>query len=265
MDCVLVTFLYPKVFDALPALIENINQQTKVPSAVIFFCDEKEPSHEILNKLECSYSTHLLTGTPLEIRIKGLHYLKSLETELFILHDADDLMSLNRIELCSSYPHDFDILVNDLDLISENDSIITKNCWNTRLSVHSKYTKHDIATKNFIGFGNTAIKSTLLKESFIHSSKEIIAGDWFVFSQICDQKDPIIRFTDECTTLYKIHTNNIAGIKKNVQEHNAEAKVVSAKHHAELKKINITIPKTVNQSITNNQPSLENCLWWEII
>lgn len=125
-----------------------------------------------------------------------------------VFADFDDYFSFNRIFLLNKLLNDYDLIVNDLAIVS-NGVVISEAYLTSAIENNKELYLEDILESNFFGMSNVAVKlSCVEKVSF---DNELKAVDWFFFSKILLGGARAI-YTDQCITYYRQHQSNLANI-----------------------------------------------------
>lgn len=210
MKTALVTYIYPDVVKHLDSLIASIKSQTFTDFSLVVFNDGVAEPESYFDSLEIPFEIISMEGDILEIRLRSIEKLRTRKESYFVFLDADDSMSDNRMECCVQYLNQgYSMVCNDLQLISENHSVLSEFLWKKRLGGHFEFDCSFIIDKNICGLGNTALQRNLLDRELTKVSGIKIA-DWFIFGQLLVPADKLV-FTSDCYTKYKQHGNNIGG------------------------------------------------------
>ncbi len=260
----LVTYIYPKSMKYFDAFCQSILNQTYKDFEVIFFNDAVDQS--IFENLPFKNRFINVEGTPLEIRFKSLELLKNLSFEKIVFLDSDDSMSDNRLDVLNSKLDSYDLVCNDLDLISENGDCLESGIWSNRLKNDFNFDYRFIKYINIVGLGNTAIQKSVLNVPILFSSKPLVA-DWFIFYQLIKNGKIICNFTSECQTFYRQHENNDVGIRAVTNERIQFSKKVSLKQFEALNEIGIDEKDLFSFKYKSNYSKISNDFpfWWEEI
>jgi len=269
MRTALVSYLYEGALEYLREFVNAIQSQSFLAFDIILFNDGVDHPEKLIQFDTCKITFVPITGTPAMIRFESLSYLKDSPYDYLIFQDLDDTMSSKRVEVIVKKLQSYNIVCNDLCLMSESGEVKTQGIWQPILGNNFEFSQGFIEDKNIVGFGNTGITRSLLQEVF-QINEEIIAADWFVFFQLLSKSTTPGLFVSDCQTNYRQHENNIAGIKEVNQERiNYVLKVKIAQYKGliktgfnfqshlnkmlSLQNRNFTITDTINEPL----------LWWE--
>jgi glycosyltransferase involved in cell wall biosynthesis len=212
MSIAVVTYLYPQAILYLPQLIRSINNQEHTSFSLIVFNDGVNDLQPFFFQSKVQPTIYDVNGTPTEIRIYSLSVLKNLPFDNYVFIDADDQMTPNRVKCLASYLQKHPLVVNDLSLSNNEGAIVAPATWANRIANRFMFNEDFIKKKNIVGFGNTAIRRTVLSTNVNYHS--VIASDWYIFYQLIAKGDFQVIFTSDCQTIYRQHENNVAGIRE---------------------------------------------------
>jgi hypothetical protein len=211
-------------------------------------------------------------GSPVSNRSIGLNYIYNENYEVAIFGDIDDFFQNNRIAVSLSKLKSVDIVVNDLNTFINGETSET-NYLSERLQNNYMIDPSYVMKKNIFGLSNTAIKvNSIFSYSF---PKNIIAFDWYFFT-LCLLDGYKALFTNETSTYYRMHENNIVGLGNTSKESFINTLEIKSKHFHALKEkypqyndqylCVINLLKKLQNSIyfDNLEPIQINYpLWWE--
>lgn len=261
----LVTFIYPSVRKFLPSFVDYLNQQSTQEYHLLIFNDGIETPDQWFEALRKPFRIITTKSTsPLDIRFEALNYLKETVFDKFIFQDSDDGLSANRVEVVSKWLDNYDLVVNDIDLMDFEGNLTSQKIWGNRFKLKSEFKAEDILNHNFVGLGNTGITKILLEFIPDNPTENLIAVDWFLFFNMLRASKKTGFRTSECTTYYRQHIENTIGVSENTKLYNIKA--ARKLHFSALNKVgaftditqyeeNIIVP-----AIKNHQYPY----WWEI-
>lgn len=140
----------------------------------------------------------------------GIEYLVEKSCQEVIFTDADDYYALNRIEKSLELLEKHEIVVNDFDLVERNGTLMKRAYLSKRIKNRMEISEDFIRNKNIFGFGNCAVRASLLTKAVFN--EDVIAADWFIFSNWLLGGAKAI-FTDETTTYHRIYEENLASLE----------------------------------------------------
>ena len=160
--------------------------------------------YKTLNIHEIKY-----TDTPAKIREKGLKYTIENKYDVIIFGDCDDYFKNNRLSESIRCLEAYDVVVNDFDLLSNDNKIITPNYLSNRLNDNQEILLDYVLDKNCFGLSNTAINAKFLRSICFDSN--LIAVDWYLFSFLLLRGIRAV-FTNNTGTYYRQYEGNAIGI-----------------------------------------------------
>lgn len=264
----LITYVYPSAINYLPDFIKTVKTQTSSAFDVILFNDGVEN----LNEYDFPFRKSIIkvAGSVVEIRFRSFEILKELNYDKYIFLDLDDTMTSNRVEVLSHLLETEHIVCNDLNIMSDDTHIITKQIWLNRLGEQSTFDYKFIEKKNIIGLGNVGFRKSILFTDLVMNTLPI-AADWFLFYQILRNGQFECLFTSKCQTNYRQHEDNLAGIKHLSDERIAHVLNVVKCHYEALiavgyQEFEEELIKLSDSKIQKNKFNIiENPFWWEEI
>lgn len=172
-----------------------------------------------------------LSGTPAEIRESGLRFLREQGYEQAIFGDCDDFFSPNRVEVSLRLLKEYQLVVNDLDLVDSDGVLVRPGYLSTRIRDGERISADFVRDKNVLGLSNTAIRVSCLPTSRIPA--DLLAVDWFVFASILEGGGRGV-FSSEACTYYRQHGGNTAGLGTQSPQSILKAVRVKARHYTAL-------------------------------
>lgn len=211
-DTAFFTVFYPGAEDFFHDFASSLVKQT-VKDFDLVFINDGMPDMEgylaqypPLNWVEINES-----GSPEKIREKGLIALKSQGYNIIVLGDADDVFADTRVDVSRNLLKSYDIVVNDLTPFNSR-GIIAKKWFSNRLENETKIDLNFILDKNIFGLSNTAFNAECI-DSDMSIREDTVATDWLIFFDML-RKGCNAVFTNSTETLYRQHTENVAGLGK---------------------------------------------------
>ncbi len=276
----LFTVIYPGCEPWLPRFFESVAGQTRDDFDLMILNDGVTDAGNLIPPAPHRFQLIPVQGTIAKVRQQGIDLLMESDYKKIIFADADDYFSENRIEKSAEALETADIYVNDLTSVDEDENLIQKNYFSSRLGNQYEIEPDFILRKNIMGLGNSAVRKTGLRK--INIPDNTIAIDWLIFTDMLLRGCSAI-FNSECVTFYRQHDKNTAGFKKitpqkiehalSVQLQNAayfaEVSAKHEEHHENLKKLSSHLKKGEHhlqnyimqiESILPDQP-----FWWEEI
>lgn len=274
----LFTVVYPGCKPYLDRFFRSVREQEMQEFNLLVLNDGLENLESYAGDLYSRTEEISVSGTIAEVRQQGLRLLMDRPEEKIVFADADDYISTDRIQKANKVLESYDIYVNDLTTVTENEKIITENYLKNRLGDSFKIEDRFILKKNIIGLGNTSVRRTMIRDIQIPPST--VAVDWMIFTDMLLRGASAI-FKADSISYYRQHNENTAGLKNlspdkirrglNVQIQNAEYfAAVSESHKIYFEKLielrsflarnkeNINLYMNKLEEILPDYP-----LWWE--
>ena len=128
-----------------------------------------------------------------------------------------------------------DIVINDLWITDTKGKILTESYWKNRKILKCPIAYNSIKDYNFIGLGNTAIRTEVLKNmpNFDATLKVV---DWFLFSVLLYKNNLKVFFTSKTHIFYRQHHENLIGRKEITLPKIKSICAVKSKHYTMLAK-----------------------------
>lgn len=206
------TVVFPKISNYLNDFFLSLTNQTYKNFDLLIINDRLENFKDYKNKYNSLNIIDInLSLSPAKIREYGLKMLHDRGYDIVIFSDADDFYKENRIEEVLKYFDDYDIVVNDLNIVDNKGKIIENNYLSNRLKNNENIFIDHIKEKNFMGLSNTAIKGDII-DSLIFND-DLVAVDWYIFSCLLIKGYKAI-FTNKTSTYYRQHKENTIGINR---------------------------------------------------
>jgi len=270
--------IFPENLKYFGAFLESLNQQTDKDFKLMLFNDSVSDLQLYLKNIKFDIVVVDVDGSPSDIRKQMLLYVKRSGFESVVFGDTDDFFPNNRVEICRLLLKKYSVIVNDLCLVNSEGGIIAPNYWKNRTELTENITLESILHYNFLGLGNTAMRTNSLP-SFIEFAKNLIAVDWYLFTKIFIGSDINVSFTTETFTYYRQHNSNSIGIKPLTLQAFKKGFEVKLQHYTSLSKESLTFRNLENQfskhrhkveSMTESDlkryvSKVRHPFWWEEI
>lgn len=279
----ILTTVFPAVEKYLPYFFSSLFQQTNQQFDIVIVNDGLKELSVFNSFLSQNRLTVLKPGnTFIQNRLIAITFAKRQGYKKIIFADADDLLSLNRVEVIDNLLEQYPIVVNEVDLIDEEGNLLIENYFTKNICSESFYDFSFIENKNFIGLGNTAVQSTIIPEG-IDMPETLKMPDWYLFYKLMRNNNTKAFFTNQSKTLYRQHTDNLIGLKEITDKRIELGLAVKQNHYknlieefpdfeTKLKEIEETVnyyysSKTNQEHYINTLKNLnlEFPLWWEEI
>jgi hypothetical protein len=229
----LATFIYPDACPYLAQWVASANAQD-TDIEVVVFSDGVPNAASHFKTLRFPFTVVPVSGSIAGNRAYGFSWLKTHASETIVFQDADDMMSANRVSVCAEYLEDFDLVVNDLSTIDAGGNATAGKSWSSRLGEGFTFGSDFIRRWNIVGFGNAAIRKSLLSADIKTPEIFVPATDWFLFFQLMENANAKAVFTGNCLTLYRQHDANLAGVPQYSEAAAARSIEVKKAHYAAL-------------------------------
>ena len=268
--------IYPGNLIFLDSFLKSLENQTDKEFTLLLFNDGIESLDFYLNDFELKCKIIQVSGTIINIRTQVFNYLKNSEYTNTIFGDTDDYFPENRVSVNKLLLEENDVVANDLCLVTEQEEKITGYYWKDREELKGVINLSSITKYNFLGLGNTAIRTSVLPKNVVFDEKTI-AVDWLLFTRIL-MNDVKVCFTSDTFIYYRQHENNTIGRKKITLEEFKKGFAVKLNHYIALAKENVLFekearlyqesklkvekmtPEDINYNLKNKNP-----FWWEEI
>ena len=205
------TVVYPGIEDYFKDFAHSIQQQTNKEFDLIIFNE---------NNVRIDFATLLSgikykvvpteTATPIIIREQGFTYLRKEQYEYVIFGDADDWFSDNRVKVCLQYLQKFDLVINDVDIVTDTEQLIA-HYFSQRIANRSLITIPMVQQGNFMGLSAAAIRLESLPEFITPCG--VVALDWYMFTRMIINGSKAC-FVNETLTYYRQYDTNLVGMKE---------------------------------------------------
>lgn len=268
--------LHPGNLTYFPDFLRSLQAQTDIDFTLLLFNDSVESLDLYLDGYNLPYQIVAAKGSISEIRNQMLQYLLESDYRFAIFGDTDDFFSNNRVVVNKLLLQNNDIVVNDLWLTNTAGNVISKAYWKNREILMGLINFNSILDYNFIGLGNTAIRTEILKcmPDFDPSLKVV---DWFLYSILLYKNSLSVVFTPETYIFYRQHQENLIGRKeitlqklKNVCATKAEHYAMLAKEIPEIKEKALKYQNFIKTDDFNDLSKLDKYItknptpfWWE--
>lgn len=204
-----VTFIFKANLAYFPSFLISLERQEDCSFTLMVFNDAVDDLDDYFKQVALNVKVVDVTGTPNQIRTKAFEYLKGTDFDFFIFGDSDDTFELNRVFQVKKLLKEYDIVANDVNLMSESGNCYKRNYWKNRKELNDKIDLSSIEKFNFLGLGNTAIQKHSIPNN-LEFPEEVIALDWLLFSRILAEGKSAI-FTTATATNYRQHDGNTVG------------------------------------------------------
>lgn len=252
-----VGVLYPSAKPFIYSYINSLDNQTYKQFDLILMNDGIDNPQSFFKNSVLSPTIYDAHGTPAKIRLDLIRKTLDLGYNYIIFTDCDDYFSENRIEILILKLIDNDIVINDLDIISEDNSLSEKLYLSNRITNEAEISSKNILSCNMMGLTNTASNSLVLKKCLPFMEVDVIAFDWLLWTYALNFGFKAI-FTSDTSTKYRVYSGNVAGLpqiigKKEVL-HELDIKIA---HYRQLINLGIEYEKLYNIFLELQKNSLD--------
>ena len=276
----LFTVIYPGCESWLPRFFESVRDQTKNDFDLLILNDGLSDAENLIPNIPDRIKLIPVTGTIAKVRQQGIDFLIDSDYKKIIFCDADDYFSNNRVKKASEALESFDIYVNDLTSVTDQEKLINENYFSQRLGNQFEIETDFVLRKNVLGLGNSAVRQSALRK--IDIPEDTIAVDWLIFTDMLLRGATAI-FRNDSISYYRQHEQNTAGLKSITPEkfkHSLKVQIQNASYFAERSQPHhewhsqlLTLSSILSGnefSLTDNLPKLHSVLpsqpfWWEEI
>lgn len=211
-----------------------------------------------------------------ENREIGINYVISHNYEYLVLCDADDTFHPNRVETSIHALQNYDVVVNDVNIISTEGNVLVSDYFSKSLAGNEPLDINFILRKNVFGFSNTSIKLRQMSNCNFPRNLKVI--DWYLFTQLIFLGKKA-RFIPVSLTNYRQHSNNLIGISSFSVEMFRRLALLKKQHFDSLSEWNSFFRPYANGArclerltdeeictlISAKQKENPYPLWWEFI
>ena len=238
-DVAVVGVMHPGIAKYLNSYFDSLEVQTFKDFDLILFNDGLSVEKTFFKKFTLNTILQEISGTPGEIRHKLIHSVLNAGYEFIVFSDCDDFYSRNRLEICVNLLDRSHIIVNDLDIVSENGETQQHCYFSNRLDEGRLIEFRDLLNCNMMGFTNTATRREVLSDCLPFLDINAIAFDWLLWTYAL-WKGNSAKFTSLTSSKYRVYPGNIAGIPQKINKEQVLRGIsVKSSHHREF----VTISK----------------------
>lgn len=270
----LFTVLYPGAETYLDEFITSVRNQSYKNFDLLVVNDNCKDlnlasSYHDLNIIELNGD-----GTISGNRAIGINYAISNNYDYLYLCDVDDYMFPTRVDYILKKFENYDIIVNDLNIVDSERNVMFKNYFQKSISENVLLDKDFLRDKNIFGFSNSAMRvSSLSKVSF---PRDLRIVDWYYFTQLLI-KGLKAKFVAEALTEYRQHSKNMIGISSYTVDMFKRLIVLKIKHYEYFKDIDHEYKNLYNEMLLltkmsdyelrlileNNTKNTPYPMWWQ--
>lgn len=268
--------IHPGNIEYFSDFLESLKAQTDKNFTLLLFNDNVVNLDLYLNEYHLPYKIIAAKGSIAEIRYQMLQHLLKSDYKFTIFGDTDDFFPNNRVAVNKLLLQNYDVVVNDVWLVSAKGEVVAKAYWENRQVLKQPITFNSIKDYNFIGLGNTAIRTEILytMPGFEAALKVV---DWFLFSTLLYKNNLKVIFTSETYIFYRQHQENLIGRKKitlqklkNICITKSEHYTMLAKEIPEMQEMALRYGNFIKVNDFDDMSMLDKCItkipnpfWWE--
>jgi hypothetical protein len=246
-----VTFIYPDCEKYINDFIISLNKQTILEFDLVIFNDGMKNAESYFKNFKRNVLIIESHRSIIENRYYALNYCKNKNYDKIIFGDCDDFFESNRVQIILKKLEVCDLVVNDLNIVSNGGSEVVLNYLSNRFQNNQIIKYADIKNKNIFGFTNTALNINIINNLQL-KIKNVVAVDWYLFTIIL-LKNYKALFTNETSSNYRQHDKCIVGINNSI-----DIKFLISARRKHYKALRIPYYSEINR-----EKCKKNILWWE--
>ena len=276
------TTIYPGVEPFLGEFVDSLNRQTDGDFTLVVISDESPEGRKLIES-SCERPLKVLATSgmsPAGNRRRGIEFCRQ-HFDKIIFGDCDDYFAPNRVKVAIDLLGDFDLVVNDIDLVDEDSTIIEPAYWTQRLASETEFDDRFLIDRNLAGFTNTALRASALPKD-LKVPDSTVAVDWYYFYRSLQGGNRGV-FTRKTSTSYRQHGANTIGLGDLNKERIERSLEVKLAHYESLieqdKTLELIVGSRINflKNLRDNSVALRqyieamcrstitHCMWWEEI
>lgn len=208
-EVVVFSVIYPSAIHYISEFRGCLDRQTFRNFDVLIVNDGCDKDFIINSFTNYRINVISTSTTPAKNREMGLKTAFESGYKYLIFCDIDDWFHPFRFEISMSYLRRYDIVVNNLNIVLDDRTMICKSYFSYTLKDETLIDNDYIANKNIFGLSNTAIR--LQTKSLIEIPENLKIVDWYFFS-LCLERGLTAIYCDKALTDYRQHSNNLIGV-----------------------------------------------------
>lgn len=147
--------------------------------------------------------------SPTGLRQLMLDAVAASGADIVIFTDFDDRLISDALAAHESALADADISYGDLELMDESGQSLNR-CFFEGAGVPERASADALSARNFIGFGNSAVRRKALAAQTVKIPQSVTAADWWFFSTLLNAGLKAKR-TDRPVGRYRTHAHSVLG------------------------------------------------------
>lgn len=204
--------VYPAILPYLPDFFRSLEAQTRQDFDLLLINGGIQEANATLHAMTpLPFSLVDAAGPIAKVREQGINALIERGYDAVLFGDADDWFAPNRIEVCVQLLQTCDIVVNDLHLAADPQSVFAHFFFSRTLADQTPIDAETVFSRNLLGLSNTALK--LSNVAPVKFDPSLIAVDWFFFTTLLAQGKRAL-FTNQTATFYRQYPGNLIGLKQ---------------------------------------------------
>lgn len=279
-DTAVLGIIFPGIEGFIEDYLHSLERQTCQQFDLIIVNDGFTNFRNIREKYpKLKIEEIIYSGSIAKNREFAINHIRNKKYKYLIFTDADDFFAPNRIAKSLELLQCYDIIINDITTISTKGRKSREHYISKRLENLSIIEGSFILDKNIFGFSNTALRIDCLKGEVVFD-ENLLAVDWYLYSLLLNQGCKAV-FTNETTTFYRLHENNIVGLSDHIDYSNIDKGIdIKCLHYRLLSKLykdygnlhNLFMKLKTNMLDDKykecylekmGESTIDNPLWWE--
>jgi hypothetical protein len=234
-----VGVLYSAVSSYLKGYLKSLENQTFKQFDLILANDGMVDAEDYLGQYSLRHQLFQFTGTPGKVRYELIKIAVNAGYEKIIFTDCDDMLCMNRVEVSSELLERSPIVVNDLNIINEENSVQKNHYFLNRIEEGYIITVDNLLHSNMMGLTNTSATRDVLEKTIKNmKTVNVVAFDWLLWTQAL-LHGYNAEFTASTTTNYRVYSGNVAGLPQSINRESVLRGVaIKEKHYGELFSVN---------------------------
>lgn len=223
--------IFPANLEFFNQFLSSLEVQTMKDFDLLLLIDSIEDidEHIARYKRKLNIVTHKASGTIAEVRDIGFKWICDCDYKNIVFSDSDDLMAKDRLAVCVDGLSSYQLIVNDVVPFC-NKVAGTKGYWRSRMHNGHEFGPDELQNYNFVGLGNSAIRSEIISQCEIPPDLSVV--DWFVFFHWMQGKRGV--FSHEGSVFYRQTSDNIAGVDNITDKRLLDILQVKLRHYQAL-------------------------------
>lgn len=220
--------VYPAAETYLDDFFTSLASQSDTDFDLFLANDGVANLDEMASRYDLHAHTRGISGSPAQIRKRGIAWAIHEEVDWLVFLDSDDRAGADRIANIRNSVASYDALFHDL-LMFGHDIDEPISFLGDKFATKTLIKIEDLRDKNFMGFSNTAARCGALKPILERLPDDIVALDWALFT-VMALKGARMGYLDGAPTHYRQHAGNVAG-PGDVSDHQVLRGVGVKAHH----------------------------------